>query len=196
MPFEVVEKNRMLDSTPITHVSLHIAMPDSAGSDEVTGGNPAYARKAGTWAAAAGGSRSSTAAVQFDVPAVTVKWQGFWDAVTAGTFRGSAPLGGSPFSYYVDVTGNLLRAANHGLANDNLVVFFNGTPPAPLAAGTEYFVVGQTAETFQVSASMGGAAIVLTDPGTAECRCSLIVPEIYASQGTHSVSSYPMDVNF
>ena len=44
----------------------------------------------------------------------------------------------------------------------------SGTLPAPLAAGTTYYVIGYTASTgaLQVSATAGGAAVNLTDDGT------------------------------
>ena len=44
----------------------------------------------------------------------------------------------------------------------------SGTLPAPLAAGTTYYVIGYTASTgaLQVSATAGGSAVNLTDDGT------------------------------
>lgn len=53
---------------------------------EISGGSPAYARKAVTWAAAVGGSKDETASPVFDVPGgVTVDWMGLYSALTAGT---------------------------------------------------------------------------------------------------------------
>lgn len=53
---------------------------------ELSGGTPAYARKAVTWAAAVGGSKDETASPVFDVPAgATVDWMGLYSALTAGT---------------------------------------------------------------------------------------------------------------
>lgn len=54
-------------------------------------------------------------------------------------------------------------------ANGNKVKFSvpaNGVLPAPLVAGTVYFIVGATSTTIQVSATLGGSAINLTDTGT------------------------------
>lgn len=48
----------------------------------------------------------------------------------------------------------------HGMAANRRVVF-GGTPPTPLVAGTVYYAVTITANTFQVSATSGGAAIAL-----------------------------------
>jgi hypothetical protein len=56
----------------------------------------------------------------------------------------------------------------HGYVDDDPVVFFNtnGELPLPLIANTKYYVVGATANTFQVSATVGGPAINLTSSGT------------------------------
>lgn len=88
-------KNSMLDNfgTLAVFVSLHTADPSTTGASEVSGGTPAYARKAVSWAAAASGSKASNVQVVFDVPAATtITHLGYWSAVTAGTFYGSRPL--------------------------------------------------------------------------------------------------------
>lgn len=77
----------------VTYVSLHTADPGTSGASEVSGGTPAYARKAVSWAAASGGSVASSASITFDVPAgVTITHFGLWTASTAGTFKGGAAL--------------------------------------------------------------------------------------------------------
>jgi hypothetical protein len=79
--------------TAVTYLSLHTADPATTGTAEVTGGTPAYARKACTWGAAASGSKNLSASVTFDVPAgVTVSHFGTWSAATAGTFYGGDAL--------------------------------------------------------------------------------------------------------
>lgn len=87
-------KNSMLDQlgTLVGFVSLHTADPGTTGTSEVTGGSPAYARKAVTWAAAATSSKSSSAGVTFDVPLATITHLGYWSALSAGTFYGSRAL--------------------------------------------------------------------------------------------------------
>ena len=73
-------------------VSLHTA-DSSAGASEVTGGSPAYARKAITWSAPASSLMSNTAAIVFDVPAsTTIRFLGYWSAATGGTFYGNRAL--------------------------------------------------------------------------------------------------------
>lgn len=77
---------------PAAYASLHTADPGATGADEVTGGTPAYARKALTWAAAAGASKGA-AMVTFDIPAGTeITHFGLWTAVSGGTFRGGSAL--------------------------------------------------------------------------------------------------------
>lgn len=96
MPFSASAKNYMLDqlATQIAYLSLHAATPGSTGANEVSGGSPAYARKAVTWNAASAGSKTVSNAPSFDVPSsTTVTHLGFWSALTGGTYYG-----------YVDVT--------------------------------------------------------------------------------------------
>lgn len=41
----------------------------------------------------------------------------------------------------------------------------NGAPPSPLSMGTTYYVINSTGLSFELSASLGGAAINITDTG-------------------------------
>jgi len=78
-------KNLMLDalSAACGYLALYT---DAAGTVEVSGGNPAYARKPVTYNAAAAGSKTTAADVTFDVPAgVTVRAMGMCTAITGGT---------------------------------------------------------------------------------------------------------------
>lgn len=181
----------MLDS--ITHdlASLHTAY-SASGANEVTGGSPAYARKAIT-IASAGGTRSRAASTQpvFDVPATTVRFIGLW--TNAGTvFRGMFANGGTEKGFQVDLTNDKILCESHGLVDNDKVVFYGGTTPTGLTEGTVYFVVGNTAadpDTFQASATLGGAAINLTGQPAAQCKFAKIVEEVFAAQGTFTVQS-------
>lgn len=78
------------------YASLHTGDPGGTGASEVTGGSPAYARKAVTWAAAGGGSVTTSASATFDVPgSTTIAYMGLWSASTGGTFYGGAALSSS-----------------------------------------------------------------------------------------------------
>jgi hypothetical protein len=76
--------------TAVTHLSLHSGDPSTTGANEISGGSPAYARKAVSGgSAASGGSVLISANITFDVPAgTTVSYVGMWSASTAGTYYG------------------------------------------------------------------------------------------------------------
>jgi hypothetical protein len=62
----------------------------------------------------------------------------------------------------VDIAADTITLAGHGLVNADQVRFDgSGTPPTPLAIGTMYYVVGATANTFQLSLTSGGAVVNL-----------------------------------
>lgn len=200
--FTATARNRMLDAldesatTGIVNGSVHTAY-SATGTNEATGGSPAYARKGLTWAAASGGSKAQTGSVTFDLPAGTYGWIGFWD--TAGpTFLGMVPNGGAaanPLHPFVtdDTTADTLKSIGHGYANGDSVVVWAGanTLPAPLAEGTVYFVISTAANNFQLSATSGGAAINITAFGQGHVQ--KIVQETFAAQGQLTVSGLTID---
>ena len=114
--FVEAAKNSMLDALSITHISLHDDDPSTTGANEVTGGDPAYARQAATINAAASSSRALNVDVTFDVPACTVKYVGYWSALTEGTFHGSDPVTNEIFAaqgeYKVLAAGTTLAIAD------------------------------------------------------------------------------------
>jgi hypothetical protein len=181
-----------------THGSLHSAYSTS-GANELTGGSPAYARKAATWAAATGRSKATSAPMVFDVAAgLTVRWVGFWDAVSAGNFLGMTPNGGAiPEDFTVpDISNDILEAPSHGFSNGNTVVVWAvpGAPlPAPLAEGTIYYVVAATTDDLQLSLTLGGAAINITAVGSGFIQ--RIVEEVFGAQGTHTVTTATMTLD-
>ena len=94
-------RNAMLDhlATVAVFASLHTADPGTTGANEVTGGTPAYARKAITWNSASAGALDNNANPVFDVPAgTTVTHAGFWSAATNGTFYGSIDVADEAFT--------------------------------------------------------------------------------------------------
>lgn len=95
----VTARNALLDAAgtvwPPDTASLHTSDPGSAvtvaATGELTGGSPAYARKAVVWSAASAGSKTTSAAVTFDVPGgSTVSHIGYFRGTT---FLGSRALG-------------------------------------------------------------------------------------------------------
>jgi hypothetical protein len=184
--FTTAAKNAMLGALAIDALSLHSGFPGLTGANEISGGAPAYARKPITFGAAAGGTRTTTSSVTFDVPASTVRWIGAW---AAGVFMGYAPNGGTPLEFVVDPGTDTFRAPAHGLTDTTTVVLFNGTVPGGLVEGNVYFVRDATADTFRLAAASGGVALDITSAGTSDCLLSIIVQSVYAAQGTHTLST-------
>lgn len=89
--YAAAAKNSMLDhlGTEITHAGLL----GVDGATELTGGSPAYARKAVTWAAADAGSMAANGTLpSFDVPACTVTKVIFCSALSGGTTYATADV--------------------------------------------------------------------------------------------------------
>ncbi len=99
--FSTAAKNTMLNAerTNCAYASLHSSDPGADGSNEISGGSPAYARKAVTFNAASGGASALNADVTFDVPgSTTVAYVGYWDAETNGNFQGADQVASEDFS--------------------------------------------------------------------------------------------------
>lgn len=181
-----------------THGSLHTAY-SVTGTNEVTGGSPAYARKAATWGPAAVRSKATTASMVFDVPAgTTIRWIGLFDAITTGNFLGMVPNGGGiPEAFAcTDTSGDILAAPGHGFSNTNTVVVW-AVPgvalPTGLSEGTIYYVISATTDTLQLSATSGGASVAITATGSGFIQ--RIVEEVFGAQGTHTVTSATMTLD-
>lgn len=91
-------------------------------------------------------------------------WWGLWSPVSSGVTAQN--------------TGDTITKTAHGLANGQKVVFQPGYTPAGLTGGTIYFVVGQTANTFQVATTSGGSAVAITADSTDGQVCYGLVKSI------------------
>lgn len=204
MKFSDTAKGLMLDaldesiSTGMKYGSLHTAY-STTGTNEVTGGSPAYARKALTWAAASGGSKALAATLPtWDVPAsTTVAWIGVWDAITTGTFLGMLPNGGGSLKRFAvptgDLAGDTLESPGHGFSNGDTVVVWAATGIATgLSVGTVYYVISSATNTLSLSLTSGGAAVDVTAVGSGFLQ--KIVLEVFGAQGTLAVSSLSVDL--
>jgi hypothetical protein len=210
MRFTDIATNRMLDAldesqaTGAKYGSLHTAY-SSTGANEVTGGSPAYARQALTWAAAvlATRSKAATVAAAFNVPAsTTVRWVGLWVTASAGTpatdFLGMVPNGGAMTEAFTmpDTGLDVLKAPSHGFSTNQTVVVWSvpGAPlPSPLTEGTVYYVISATADDLQLSTTLGGGSVPLTTVGSGFLQ--RIVEEVFGAQGTMTVTSYTMTLD-
>jgi hypothetical protein len=184
----------MLNALAPDTLSLHTAFPGLTGASEVTGGAPAYVRKAVTFGAAAGASRVTSAAATFDVPAgTTVRWVGLW---AGGTYLGTGPNGGTPREFVAIASTDTIYSPAHGYSDTQKIVFYNGTVPGGFTEGVVVFVRDSTTDTFKVAASAGGAAIDITTSGSTDCILSSITEDVYAAQNTHSISAASVGLPF
>jgi hypothetical protein len=178
--------------------SLHSAY-SSTGINELTGGSPAYARKAAVWDPASVGAKATNGNIVFDVAGgSTIRFVGFWDAVTVGTFLGMTPNGGGiPQAFVVpDATADVLECVAHGFVNNDAVTVWAvpGDPlPTGLVEGTIYFVINVTTDDLQLSATSGGGAINITAIGAGTLQ--KVVVETFGAQGTHTLTAVTMSLD-
>lgn len=158
-------------------VALFSAGPNDAGTGtELTGGGyarVAVANNATNWPA--GNPKSNGTVITF--PQATADWVrafswGIYDDAATPRLLYYGPLmSGIKMGSLVaaDVTNNTITSVAHNLANGTAVrvlSFAGGALPGGLAEDTRYFVVGATADTFQLSATSGGVAIDITSAGS------------------------------
>lgn len=90
-------------------------------------------------------------------PATGIQWG--W-----GTITGGSPLANTCTA---DAGTDFITSVGHGMTNGTPVWFLStGTVPGGLVAGTTYYVVNKTVDTFQVALTAGGSAIDLTSAGS------------------------------
>lgn len=93
-------KNTLADAYKgaISHIGLATTAPGSSRGTEVTGGSPAYARKAANWGSSSGGVVVAAPAAH-DVPSgTTVVGVNMENAVTAGTYQDGASVTSQAFA--------------------------------------------------------------------------------------------------
>jgi hypothetical protein len=188
-------RNLIVDA--ISASVTHIGLADASGT-EITGGTPAYARKAITETAGAAGIADNNAALIFDVPASTVCFFLLTTAVSAGTTHAILPVQGATPQLPKPATflqaTDVFTCVAHGWANGTRIVLSDAATGG-LAAGfdenTIYFVVTSATDSFQLSLTSGGAAI--TSAASMNCFATLCVPEVFAAQGTYTFATGALD---
>lgn len=135
---------------------------------EVSGNG--YARQAAAFdAPSTPGETQNTSDITFG-PATPAGWGTIvgWtihDASTVGNILYHGPLA-EPSTIFVGLnTGDLFHSDAHGLANDDQVFLKGDNLPTGVSIDTLYFVISVSGSNFQLSLTMGGAAIVLTTDG-------------------------------
>lgn len=155
-------------------VALHTADPGETGANEVSGGTGPYARQQAAFGAASAGAVANSAQIDFaGMPATTVWAWSIWTAVSGGTclwtgWSGTVDL--IAVSVAADLTGNTLQSPSHGLVNDDRVVFETVAGlslPTGITAGTIYWVLATTTDTFTISTTQDGSAVDITAGGVA-----------------------------
>lgn len=209
MPLNTVAQNAALDAldesaSQITHIAIMQLTGDpGTGTNhtgtEATGGSPAYARQAVTWAAASGGTKANSGSLTFDVPAGTYGYFGLFNASTGNTnnYRGYIPFGGPSslkgfFSTDSTLSNDQLLSAAHGMSDGDRVILYNvfsETLPTGVTEGTVYYVVSSATNTFKVSATLGGSAVDITALGGGEGYWQRVFPEVFAAQGQITVAA-------
>lgn len=158
---------------PTNHLALFTAAPsDSGGGTEVSGGSYARQNLSTALGTHSGGVISNSSQVTFpDASAdwgTILAWATF-DASTGGNMLWWGWLGtGGEIPGTAANTGDVFTSYGHGLANGDSVVLQapeGGTLPTGVSANTRYYVVSASTDTFQLSATLGGAAITLTTDG-------------------------------
>jgi len=191
-------RNAIVDG--LASVTTHIGLLDASGT-EITGGTPAYARKAVTWTAAAAGIRDNNAQLLFDIPAATtVAFHGLYSAITAGTNYAILPVqGGSPalpMLATILASTDVFTSFAHGLVNTDRVLLSDERSaglPATFDENTIYYVIASATDTFQLSLTSGGAAVTVT--ANAELFVQKCVPEVFAAQGQYSIATGALDLD-
>lgn len=96
----VTQRNNLVDAykAAATYMAVYSTVPGASAGTEISGGSPAYARKASNWGATAA-SAATAAPAAFDMPSgSTAAGMGFHTAVTAGTYLDGAAITSQGFS--------------------------------------------------------------------------------------------------
>ena len=97
----------------------------------------------------------------------------------------------------VDVGADNLTSNSHAFTNGDRVKITStgGSVPGGLAAGTQYFVVGTTTNTFQLSATQGGSAVNITDTGSGTIQVSHVLYLTAGANGAISIDGVSLSLN-
>ena len=200
MPFSTSANDQMLDAlnggtvtSVIAYASLHSGY-SSTGTNELTGGSPAYARESVTWNSASSSSKT-TASVggTFNVPSSgTVAFVGLWAGTGASTFAGMGPNGGATQYGYTSTSASpavfTAPGSTYG-ANATVVLFDSAgaTISSDFTVGQIYYVISPSGDTFNLALTASGSAINSTHVGAGIVQG--ITVETYGAQGTFTLSS-------
>ena len=203
IPFNDTARNSATTAVAalITFIGVHTLVDPgttaTAAAGEASGGS--YARQAVTWATAASDQDANSNALTIPVPAGTYGFLTFYNSATlnGGTnYFGHSPMGGaSAIKGFASVDTTLANSdyfsVAHGLSNADRVMVYNvfgGTLTTGLTEGTIYYVVGAATNTFQLSATLGGAALTLSSLQSGVIFWQRVVPETFNAPGNITVA--------
>ncbi len=86
--------------------------------------------------------------------------------------------------------GDTATATGHGFINGDPVIFSSISSTTGVTEGIQYYVVGATVDTFQVSGSYGGAALALTTNGVGVASAGTSFFQMF--NGCYSLQSVPL----
>lgn len=189
-------RNTAYAAPATVYVALFTAAPDDDYTEAIPTGTevPAangYARKAVTFGAPTSGAMTNSAAVEYDES--TAAWAAganithfaIMEELTGGEMQMWGRLQGPNKVFTADETTDTLTSTGHGYSNGQLVFVTNenGALPAGLSAATDYYIIGVTANTFQLSLTSGGAAVNITDKGSGTHKVALNKRRAVTSDG-------------
>lgn len=206
MPFTPVVRDSMLNAivgipavVVATHASLHSAIPDYLGSNELEGGSPAYARRPISFNPASSGRlvKNPSPQVTFSVPAgSTCMFLGLWTAITGGAFLGYGPISGdAPSVGVLTASTDKVYAPGHGLSlNDRVLIQpFTGLPTPPGCPTGVYYADPVGADEFRLRAVLGGSTVDATASGPVVFQ--RIRVDTFSSQGQLSVATFTIGLD-
>lgn len=174
-------------------IALHTGNPGETGANEVTGGS--YGRQQVAFDPASGGSVQNSGQVDFTGIAngtTIVAWSA-WTASSGGTCRWIGWKSTVARLFVVraaDLTANDITSPSHGFTNDDRWVAetVEGLAlPAGITAGTLYWVLATTTDTFTISTTQDGSAVDITGSGVGIGR--LIVPSTVSTGQTYRIAA-------
>ena len=183
MSISALAKNQALDGITISTVSVHSDYPGATGANEISGAT----RASVSVSVSSGGQRTLTSAVSVTLPAATVRWLGWRNS--AGFLFATPNGGATPKNFVAVPSTDVIHCVAHGYTDTTKVVFWPGTAPAPLVAGTIYYVRDAATDSFKVAATSGGTAIDLTGSASSGCWVSTIEEKTYAQAASHTVTA-------
>jgi hypothetical protein len=141
---------------------------DAGGGTEITGNGYARVQIGNNWGAPASGVTSNNTNLAFasaSPSGYSIIGMKIMDASTGGNALFHRWLGVGHVIFTAKAADDTFTSHGHGLVNNDSVILKGSSLPAGASADTQYFVVGATTDTFQLSTTLGGSAINLTGNG-------------------------------